>query len=548
MNLPVKYRPKTFEEVAGQQHVTRTLQNALKTGRISQAYLFAGPRGVGKTTTARILAKGLNCEKGVTPHPCNQCEICREIDEGKSLDVIEIDGASNRGIEEIRSLREKIRFTPARARYKVYIIDEVHMLTTEAFNALLKTLEEPPPHVIFIFATTEPRKIPETVISRTQRFDFRPLSKKEIAERLKFVAEKEGIEVHPDALMRIAKYADGSLRDGLALLEQLYVFSNGPIKVEDVNQVLGIIDEEIFVKIIESALKGDTKNVLEMANNAFDQGYSVHEFTRSFSEAVQELTRAKFYGEKNPFYELAQKISKSQLVATMKIALDMEEVARYTQNPRVGIDYQLIRLSYLDKILRIDKVLEEAGVYLVEERPIEKKHEELKKPEERKEAGHVTEKEEPQESLKERLMDLLEEKAKKEPQQLEEKKSDEKVMKAAEEENVEKDEVDVIAREKLLKTLEEHIPFVTTVIEKSHLRIDNSNIFVGVKDDFEKDLVLRHRNKILFILYDRFKTKFSLLVDIVDEEVRASEEKEDNLSPALKKLMDKFDLEVIKDV
>ena len=535
MNLPVKYRPRTFEEVAGQQHVTRTLQNALKTGRISQAYLFAGPRGVGKTTTARILAKGLNCEKGVTPHPCNQCEICREIDEGKSLDVIEIDGASNRGIEEIRSLREKIRFTPARARYKVYIIDEVHMLTTEAFNALLKTLEEPPPHVIFIFATTEPRKIPETVISRTQRFDFRPLSKKEIAERLKFVAEKEGIEVQSDALMRIAKYADGSLRDGLALMEQLYVFSNGPIKVEDVNQVLGIIDEEIFVKIFEAALKGDTKSVLEMANNAFDQGYSVHEFTRSFSEAVQDLTRAKFYSEKNPFHEIARKISKGQLVATMKIALDMEEIARYTQNPRVGIDYQLIRLSYLDKILRIDRILEKSGIYLVEERRVEEKQvPELKMKEQ---IDQKVQDEEQHQSLKERLMDLLEKKAETtSPPQSAENKVEKPFSSLS------------IKREDLLKTLEEHIPFVTTVIEKSLLRIEDGSIFIGVRDDFEKDFVLRHKNKITFILYDKFKTNFSLLVEIVDEEEIKNHKIDRNLSPALKKLMEKFDLEVVEDV
>ena len=536
MNLPVKYRPKTFEEVAGQQHVTRTLQNALKTGRISQAYLFAGPRGVGKTTTARILAKGLNCEKGVTPHPCNRCEICREIDEGKSLDVIEIDGASNRGIEEIRSLREKIRFTPAKARYKVYIIDEVHMLTTEAFNALLKTLEEPPPHVIFIFATTEPRKIPETVISRTQRFDFRPLSKKEIVERLKFVAEREGIEVHPDALLRIAKYADGSLRDGLALLEQLYVFSDGPIKVEDVNQVLGIIDEEIFIKIIEAALKGDAKSVLEMANNAFDQGYSVHEFTRSFSEAVQELTRAKFYGEKNAFFDLSQKISKGQLVTTMKIALDMEDAARYTQNPRVGIDYQLIRLSYLDKILRIDKILEESGVYLVEERQSDRNRGTMVKQEEKKHIEQVSRDESPKQSFKERFLDILDKKTENTPP-----------PHPAEERVEEKPETPSIERDELIRTLGEQIPFVTSVIEKSALRIDNSSIFIGVKNDFEKDFVLRHKNKILFILYDRFKTKFSLLVEIVDEEIISQGENE-NLSPALKKLIEKFDLEVIEDV
>ncbi|HHF58443.1 MAG TPA: DNA polymerase III subunit gamma/tau, partial [candidate division WOR-3 bacterium] len=188
MNLPVKYRPKNFEEITNQRHVVITLQNALKYQKISNAYLFAGPRGVGKTTTARIFAKGLNCEKGITSHPCGECGICREIDDGRSVDVLEIDGASNRGIDQIRELRENVRFTPVRARYKVIIIDEVHMLTTEAFNALLKTLEEPPPRVVFILATTEPRKVPDTVKSRTQRFDFRPLSSLDIKKRIKEIA------------------------------------------------------------------------------------------------------------------------------------------------------------------------------------------------------------------------------------------------------------------------------------------------------------------------------------------------------------------------
>ncbi len=526
MNLPVKYRPKTFEEVAGQTHVTRTLQNALKTGRIAQAYLFAGPRGVGKTTTARIFAKGLNCEKGITPHPCNQCEICREIDEGRSLDVIEIDGASNRGIEEIRSLREKIRFTPTRARYKVYIIDEVHMLTTEAFNALLKTLEEPPPHVVFIFATTEPRKIPETVISRTQRFDFRPLSAPEITSRLRVVAEKEGIEVEEDALSRIARYADGSLRDGLALLEQLHVFSSGIIRVDDVNQVLGIIDEEIFVRILESALKGDTKNVLLTANSAFEQGYSVHEFTRSFNEAIQELLKAKFFGEKNEFHELAEKIKESQLVAAMKIALDMEETAKYSQNPRVGLDYHLIRLSYLDKLLKIDEILEKSGVYLVEERAVESttvESEEVFK-EFKKE---IEQKVERKHDFRERLKDVLRE------------EGESKESKEVEE----KPEVKGIDEEKVLQVLRENLPFVTVIIEKSLLKVNGGTIDITVEDEFEKDLVLRHENKIKFTLYDEFKKRFSL-----DVKVGEVPKKEAGESPNLQKLIEKFDLEVIKDV
>ncbi len=553
MNLPVKYRPKTFEEVTGQSHVTRTLQNALRTGRISQAYLFAGPRGVGKTTTARIFAKGLNCERGVTPHPCNSCEICKEIDEGRSLDVIEIDGASNRGIEEIRNLREKIRFTPTRARYKVYIIDEVHMLTTEAFNALLKTLEEPPPHVIFIFATTEPRKIPETVISRTQRFDFRPLSVKEIAERLRVVADKEGIDVEENALLRIAKYADGSLRDGLALLEQLYVFSGGKIKVDDVNQVLGIIDEEFFVKLFDSALKGDTRSVLSISNEAFEQGYSIHEFARSFSEAIRELVRAKFMGEKNPFSKIAEIITDGQLTAAMKIALDIEEVARYSQNPRVGIDYHLIRLSYLDRILKVDEILEKSGVFLISEDRKAKEEERRQISREEKEEiltelkeglEKTGEKVEEKKDVKSRLKDLLSEKPKRETSTPSEESSGQLVEKSNE---------SLVEETEIMNVLREHVPFVSMVIEKSYMRLDDKTLKIGVEDEFEKDLILRHENKILFLLYDRFKTKFSLDIqlkgpDTGGDDGVSSKINMDEYSPVLQKLIQKFDLEVIKDV
>ena len=227
--LARKYRPMFFEDVVGQQHVTRTLQNAIEQNRIANAYLFAGPRGVGKTTVARILAKALNCEQGPTPRPCNQCSYCLEINESRSLDVFEIDGASNRGIDEVRNLRESLRYSPSAGKYRINIIDEVHMLTNEAFNALLKTLEEPPKNVLFIFATTEPHKVPATIMSRCQRFDFKRMSNKNIIEQLRMLCEKEQIEIDDESLRLIATRADGSMRDSESILDEIIAFAGKKI-------------------------------------------------------------------------------------------------------------------------------------------------------------------------------------------------------------------------------------------------------------------------------------------------------------------------------
>jgi DNA polymerase III subunit gamma/tau len=245
-----RYRPQTFEDLIGQEHVARALSNAITTQRVGHAYLFTGARGVGKTSAARILAKALNCEKGPAPVPCNQCDICRSISAGDDVDVLEIDGASNRGIDEIRQLRQNVNVRPSRERFKVYIIDEVHMLTREAFNALLKTLEEPPEHVKFIFCTTEPTKIPITILSRCQRFDFAGIRSSSIAERLRQIVQSEGVLADPEALELLARRAAGSMRDSQSLLEQLLSFAPGKITVADVNSLLGTAGEERLAAIL----------------------------------------------------------------------------------------------------------------------------------------------------------------------------------------------------------------------------------------------------------------------------------------------------------
>lgn len=290
-----KWRPQAFHEVAGQGHVTQTLRNALDGDRVAHAYLFTGPRGTGKTTTARLLAKAVNCQGAADERPCNECQICRAINEGRLLDLIEIDAASNTGVDDIRDLRDKVSFRPGEAQTKFYIIDEVHMLSNSAFNALLKTLEEPPPHVIFVLATTEPQKIPATVLSRCQRFDFRRIGLDDIVERLRYIAAQEGLTVEDAALEFIARQGSGSMRDAISLLDQIAAYGNDAerITLEQVQAILGAVTSESVCELVDSLVAKDIAAGLSVINNVVNGGVEPRQFAAEIVEYLRALLLVK---------------------------------------------------------------------------------------------------------------------------------------------------------------------------------------------------------------------------------------------------------------
>ncbi|MBD3360487.1 DNA polymerase III subunit gamma/tau, partial [Candidatus Peregrinibacteria bacterium] len=293
-----KYRPHDFDNLIGQDHIKNTLINALKSSHVSHAYLFSGPRGTGKTSTARLIAKALNCKKLKEKYnPCGQCEFCKDINDGKLIDLIEIDAASNRGIDEVRDLREKINFAPTRATYKVYIIDEVHMMTKEAFNALLKTLEEPPPHAYFILATTEIHKIPDTIISRCQRFDFKRISENALLDRLKFIVQSEKVDAEKKALEAVTRYVDGGLRDAIGLIEQLT--ADNKLTFDHVHDVLGISDYDLIEDLYKNLDAGDSKSAFKIIYDLHDQGSDLKKFTFEFINHLRNKLLASINERKN---------------------------------------------------------------------------------------------------------------------------------------------------------------------------------------------------------------------------------------------------------
>jgi DNA polymerase-3 subunit gamma/tau len=373
------HRPRRFADLVGQDHVASTLRVAVETERVAHAYLFCGPRGIGKTTAARVLAMALNCPDGSGGEPCGECESCRSIWSGRtSLDVVEIDAASNRGVDDARDLRERAMYAPSdEKRYKVYIIDEAHMLTREAWNALLKILEEPPPRVIFVFATTEPQKIRQSaspVLSRVQRFDFRRVSVTDLVARLKQVLELEGVTADADALLPIARRAEGGVRDALSLLDQVLSFSGDTVSGADVRKMLGLVEEERFVELLEIVHSGDRAAVFPFVQALLDEGYDLAEFVQGLGDTLRAVLALRLDPEGDPaelseesrgrLASIGERFSAEDLLRLLVTTADFESAGRFRRSaqPRIQVEVLLLRLVSMDSSVALGELLEALGV------------------------------------------------------------------------------------------------------------------------------------------------------------------------------------------
>src|SRR5688572_4742210 len=372
--LARKWRPQSFDDVLGQQAVTRTLKNALKSGRIAQAFVFAGPRGCGKTTTARVLARALNCANGPTPEPCGVCEACVEIAEGRDIDVLEIDAATHTGVDNVREvIIEGLSIAPVRNRYKVFLIDEVHMLSASSFNALLKSIEEPPPHVVFMMATTELHRIPDTVLSRSQIYEFKTISSKTVAERLRFVADQEGITVPDDALLLLARSGEGSMRDSLSAFDQVRAFAGDAFTLDDVTLVLGLVGRDLVFDLLDSVAGEDAAAAFALVEAAISRGYDLRILCRELARAARDLLLVSVdparlkdpdvvgEAERPRLTAIGTKYSREDLLRAFDAFTRAEQDVKQSDYPRFQLEMALVRVMHLRKLVPLGDLLDGGG-------------------------------------------------------------------------------------------------------------------------------------------------------------------------------------------
>lgn len=370
--LARKYRPQRFSDLIGQPHVTKTLQNALAQKKLYPALIFSGVKGVGKTSAARILAKILNCSDLKDGEPCNQCDVCQEITADRSPDYIEIDGASNNGVEEVRNLREKVRYRPLKNPYRVVVIDEVHMLSNSAWNALLKTIEEPPEHTYFILATTDFHKIPATIVSRCQHFEFKTIALDVIKQVLREICDKEGVKITDYALFMVAKSAEGSLRDAKKVLDQAIALAKGEVHDQDVVDILGVVEEDVFISLTESVLKADRPGVITAISHLCEGGMDLRVFYTEFLKFLRDLIILKSIPDSaglhnlNPanikrLQDMMTDTDEVQLLRFFHTAKDLEQTMRNTENPRIMLEYLFVKLSYFPRLIPIEEALSKIG-------------------------------------------------------------------------------------------------------------------------------------------------------------------------------------------
>jgi len=382
--LSLKWRPQTFEDVVGQDHLTKTLINAFKKDRVAQGYILTGPRGVGKTTTARIISKTLNCSTAKNGVPCNECNSCKEIIDGRNLDVLEIDGASNRGIEEIRNLREQIKYTPMNSRYKVFIIDEVHMLTNQAFNALLRTLEEPPSHGKFILATTDIHKVPSTIISRCQRFDFNRITLDVISKRLSLILKAESIDIDDASLLSISQKADGSMRDALSLLDQVIAYSGDSIKIEDVSAVIGLIPNEIYFDFSNAIVEKDYNKMMSVIESIHSAGLSLQDLTEglikhynnlliTLVDKGEDLLSGMSEEIKNQYINSSKFYINNDIIRISKVLHDMQFSLKQVSQPMIVFEMTALKLLEMDTSVSISELISDISSKESKKKVIESK-------------------------------------------------------------------------------------------------------------------------------------------------------------------------------